>query len=574
MSIRPTLHLNTGIRGIYLAKTALCLKNSTMNTQKPAAAAAPAPPVADISDLRAQREHKRALYIERGGENYPNSFKPTVSTAELAAKYADAEIHTQAALHDNPTGTYAIAGRLMLFRSFGKLIFARIQDASGQMQITVSMDFSGPVVFNLFNDVTDIGDILGVTGIMSRTNKGELSLHVQSFVLLSKGLQPLPDKYHGMADVEQRYRQRYLDLITSEETRATFIARSRAITAIRSFLNNDGYLEVETPILQHQAGGASARPFGTHHNALDIDLNLRIAPELFLKRLLVGGFERVYELSRNFRNEGISIKHNPEFTMLEFYRAYATREDMMETMEHMLRHTVKTVLNGATAIPYADETIDFAPDFKRHTMREAILEYTSITEADMVSLDKLHKAAAEQGIVLKEQDGKSINNFNSDNSPNMNSGLSYGELFQLCFEELVEPQLIQPTYIMDHPYETSPLTRLYPDAEQPEWARKIPGLKLTQRAELYIAGREHGEFYSELNDPADQRARFMAQIEKANKGSDEAMPFDHDFLNALETGMPPAGGVGLGIDRLAMLLANQPSIRDVILFPLLRPKAE
>ena len=526
-----------------------------MNTQSPA----PTAPIADISDLRAQREHKLTEYLARGGKSYPNSFKPTATTAETAAKYADAILYSQQALNDTPTESISLAGRLMLLRSFGKLIFARIQDASGQLQITVSIDFSGPEVFSLFNDCTDIGDILGVTGTMSRTNKGELSLHVQSFEILAKGLQPLPDKWHGMADVEARYRQRYLDLITSPDVRTTFITRSRAITAIRSFLNESGYLEVETPVLQHQAGGASARPFSTHHNALDIPLNLRIAPELFLKRLMVGGFERVYELSRNFRNEGISIKHNPEFTMLEFYRAYATREDMMDTMEAMLRFTVKEVCHGATAIPYTmgEEThnIDFAPAFARHTMREAILKYTSITEADMVSLDTLIAAAKANHVEVPK-------------AP------VYGELFQLCFEELVEKQLIQPTYIMDHPYETSPLTRLYPDDKQPEWARKIPGLKLTQRAELYIVGREHGEFYSELNDPADQRARFMAQIEKAKKGSDEAMPFDHDFLNALETGMPPAGGVGLGIDRLAMLLSNQPSIRDVILFPLLRPKSE
>lgn len=521
-----------------------------MNTQ------APTP---DVSDLRAQRENKLAQYVERGGKAYPNDFKPTASTADIAAQYGNAEVFTQQALHDSPTPVYNLAGRVMLFRSFGKLIFARVQDNSGQLQVSVSIDASGPDVFNLFNDTIDIGDIIGVTGPVNRTNKGELTIQVQSFVLLSKGLQPLPDKYHGMSDVEARYRQRYLDLITNPETRATFIARSKAVSAIREFLNKDGYLEVETPVLQHQAGGASARPFATHHNALDIGLNLRIAPELFLKRLLVGGFERVYELSRNFRNEGISIKHNPEFTMLEFYRAYATREDMMDTMEDMLRYTVKAVTGGATSVPYTmgedTHTIDFAPAFARLTMRAAILKYTTITEADMVNLDTLIAAAKKHGVEIPK-------------TP------VYGELFQLCFEELVEKQLIQPTYIMDHPYETSPLTRLYPEGEQPEWATKIPGLKLTQRAELYIVGREHGEFYSELNDPVDQRARFMAQLEKAKKGSDEAMPFDHDFLNALETGMPPAGGVGLGIDRVAMLLANQPSIRDVILFPLLRPKAE
>lgn len=518
------------------------LKTSHMNTQTPAA------PSAEISDLRAQREAKYAEYLRRGGPAYPNDFKPTATTAGLSAEFADPERYSQQALHDTPTGIFALAGRIMLFRSFGKLIFARIQDSSGQLQVSVSIDASGAEVFGLFNDCLDIGDLIGVTGPLMRTNKGELTLQVQTFTLLSKGLQPLPDKYHGMADVEARYRQRYLDLITSEETRKTFLIRSRAITAIRGFLDNLGFLEVETPVLQHQAGGASARPFSTHHNALDIPLNLRIAPELFLKRLLVGGLEKVYELSRNFRNEGISIKHNPEFTMLEFYQAYATREDMMATMEAMLRHTVQTVCSSLQ-LPYGEEgthqeVIDFAKPFTRLTMREALLTIGDLDEADLENIDTLQK-------------------FASENDIHFDKGITYGELFQLCFEELVEKQLIQPTYIMDYPIETSPLVRQIPG--RPGW---------TQRAELYIAGREHGEFYSELNDPIDQRARFEAQAEKARKGNAEAMPFDHDFLNALETGMPPAGGVGLGIDRLAMLLANQPSIRDVILFPLLRPKAE
>ncbi len=506
--------------------------------------AAPQNSPESISDLRAQREFKFAEYLKRGGTSYPNDFKPTATAAELSTLYADTTLYSQQALIDTPTPTYSLAGRLMLLRSFGKLIFARIQDASGQFQITVSLDASGPEVFALFNDCTDIGDILGVTGHISRTNKGELSLHVESFAILTKGLQPLPDKYHGIADIEARYRQRYLDLIMNPDVRATFTARSRAITAIRGFLDSHGYLEVETPVLQHQAGGASARPFSTHHNALDIPLNLRIAPELFLKRLLVGGFERVYELSRNFRNEGISIKHNPEFTMLEFYCAYGTREDAMTFMEDMLRHTVQTVC-GTTKITYAEGEIDFAPAFTRMTMRDALLTKAGFTEADLEHVDSLATAAKAKGV------------------PVPTPMVPYGELFQLCFEELVEKQLIQPTYIMDYPIETSPLVRQIPG--RPGW---------TQRAELYIAGREHGEFYSELNDPIDQRSRFMAQIEKAKAGNAEAMPFDHDFLHALETGMPPAFGVGLGIDRLAMLLTNQPSIRDVLLFPLLRPKAD
>ncbi|PZP38803.1 MAG: lysine--tRNA ligase [Pseudomonas fluorescens] len=513
--------------------------NTALKTPAEATSGAP-----EISDLRAQREFKLSEYLRRGGESYPNGFKPNATTAQLSVQYADAQTHSQQALHDNPTPVFKLAGRLMLFRTFGKLIFARIQDAAGQLQVSVSIDASGAEVFGLFNDCLDIGDIIGVEGPLSRTNKGELTLQVQKFELLTKGLLPLPDKYHGMADVEQRYRQRYLDLITSPEVRHTFVTRSRAITAIRRFLDDNGFLEVETPVLQHQAGGASARPFSTHHNALDIPLNLRIAPELFLKRMLVGGFERVYELSRNFRNEGISIKHNPEFTMLEFYCAYGTREDAMSMMEDMLRHTVQAV-SGNHAVPYGEHVIDFAPAFQRYTMRDALKTFAGFTDADLEHVDSLEAAAKAKGV------------------PTPSPVPSYGELFQLCFEELVEKQLIQPTYIMDYPIETSPLVRQIPG--RPGW---------TQRAELYIAGREHGEFYSELNDPIDQRSRFERQVEQAKKGNAEAMPFDHDFLQALETGMPPAFGVGLGIDRLAMLLSNAPSIRDVILFPLLRPKAE
>ncbi len=502
------------------------------------------PNAPEISDLRAQREFKLNEYVRRGGEAYPNGFSPNATTVQLAETYADAQTYSQQALLDTPTPVFKLAGRVMLLRAFGKLIFARVQDGAGQLQISLSVDASSAEVFGLFNDCIDMGDIIGVEGPISRTNKGELTLSVQKFTLLTKGLQPLPDKYHGMADVEARYRQRYLDLITSPETRHVFEVRSRAISAIRRFLDDRGFLEVETPVLQVQAGGASARPFKTHHNALDLELNMRIAPELFLKRLLVGGFERVYELSRNFRNEGISVKHNPEFTMLEFYSAYGTREDAMQLMEEMLRHTVQKVC-GSHAIPYGDHVIDFAPEFTKMTMRDALLNLAGFTEADLAHVDELATAAKAKGVDVPKP------------LP------SYGELFQLCFEELVEKQLIQPTYIMDYPIETSPLVR------------QIPGrLGWTQRAELYIAGREHGEFYSELNDPIDQRSRFERQVEQAKKGNAEAMPFDHDFLNALEVGMPPALGVGLGIDRLAMLLTNQPSIRDVLLFPLMKPKAE
>ena len=518
---------------------------AAMSTKTPQSPTPPSSPAPEATDLVAQRRAKLDAYVERGGSRYPNNFQPTSTTTQLAATYAQ---HDQATLEATPSPEFKLAGRLMTIRAFGKLIFATLQDGHGRLQIALSLDHSGAEVFGLFNDCVDMGDIVGVEGVMSRTNKGELTLRVHKFTLLSKAMQPMPDKWHGLADVEQRYRQRYVDLMVSPEVRTTFLTRSKTVSAIRRFLDEEGFLEVETPVLQHQAGGALARPFKTHHNALDMPLNMRIAPELFLKRLLVGGFEKVYELSRNFRNEGISTKHNPEFTMLEWYVAFGTRESMTDLMEAMLRHVVTTVCGGH-AIPYGEHTVDFAPRFARYTMREALQKFANFTEADLEHIDGLRKALVrEGGTPLPKDDEK--------------NQISYGEAFQYCFEELVEHQLIQPTFISDHPIETSPLTRQHPD--RPGW---------TQRAELYIVGREHGEFYSELNDPDDQRARFVRQLEQAKKGNAEAMPFDHDFLHALELGMPPAGGIGLGIDRLAMLLANQPSIRDVILFPLLRPEA-
>lgn len=494
---------------------------------------------APVDDLLAQRRIKFEMYLERGGTSYPNDFVPSAHSAALAGTYREL---SQADLLATPTETYALAGRLMALRVFGKLIFAQIQDGEGCIQISISVDHAGPEVFALFNDCLDIGDMIGVRGRMSRTNKGELTLQVQDFVLLTKGLQPLPDKWHGLENVEQRYRQRYVDVIVNPEVRRTFVMRSHMVSAIRRFLDDEGFLEVETPILQVQAGGALARPFHTHHNALDLPLNLRIAPELFLKRLLVGGFERVYELSRNFRNEGISTKHNPEFTMLEWYCAFGTRETAMDLMERMLKHVVNRVCD-AMRLQYGEHVIDFEKPFTRMTMHDALLTLGGLLEDDLVDKAKLMEAAKRLGVAVPA------------------TMTSYGEVFQLCFEELVEKRLIQPTYILDYPIETSPLVRQF--SNRPGW---------TQRAELYIAGREHGEFYSELNDPVDQRARFVRQQEQARAGNDEAMPFDEDFLHALEVGMPPAHGIGLGIDRLAMLLTNQPSIRDVILFPLLRPK--
>lgn len=506
---------------------------------KPAAAPAPV----DANELLAQRRAKLDKLRASQPTAYPNDFKPTATAAQLAKIYAE---HTQEQLTATPSPEYAFAGRLTGFRSFGKLAFLKVQDQTGILQVGMSVNDMSPEMFKEIESLLDVGDIIGVVGHMGRTNKGELTLHAKQLRVLVKSLQPLPDKWHGLSDVEQRYRQRYVDLITSPDVKQVFTQRSKIISAIRRFLDAKGFLEVETPILQHQAGGALARPFKTHHNVLDASLNLRIAPELFLKRLLVGGFERVYELSRNFRNEGVSTKHNPEFTMLEWYMAYATREDVMDLMEDLLRSVTNEVL-GTLQVQNGDNIIDLAPPFTRLTMKDALLQRAGFTEADLKDQASLESAATAKGLKVPHTPQKQ---------------LSYGEVFQLCFETFVEPQLIQPTFILDYPIETSPLTRQHPD--RPGW---------TQRAELYIAGRETGEFYSELNDADDQRARFTRQIEQAKKGDAEAMPFDEDFLNALEIGMPPAGGIGLGIDRLVMLLTNQASIRDVLLFPLLKAKA-
>lgn len=499
---------------------------------------APAPtPSAD--DLLAQRRAK--LDTLRAGQPtaYPNDFVPTRTTQELTHAYANA---SKDDLETSPTEVFHLAGRVMAYRSFGKLAFLKLQDQHGTLQVSLSVNGLGADRFKELENVLDVGDILGVSGRMMRTNKGELTLAADDARVLVKALHPLPDKWHGLEDVEQRYRQRYVDLMVNPDVRQVFVARSKIVSAIRRFLDGKGFLEVETPILQHQAGGTIARPFDTHHNALDCPLKLRIAPELFLKRLLVGGFEKVYELSRNFRNEGVSTKHNPEFTMLEWYVAYGTRESMMDLMEDMLR-TVAGDAMGSPRFAFGDTEIDLSQPFRRLTMREALLSMAGLTEDDLVDKAALQAAAARIG--TKTDDA-----------------MTYGEIFQTLFEDKVEPQLIQPTFIMDYPIETSPLTREYPD--RPGW---------TQRAELYIGARECGEFYSELNDADDQRRRLEAQRAKAQKGDAEAMPFDDDFLHALELGMPPAGGIGLGIDRLVMTLTNQPSIRDVLLFPLLKPKA-
>jgi len=434
-----------------------------------------------------------------------------------------------------------IAGRLMAKRGHGKASFGNIQDSSGQVQIYVRMNDVGEETYRLFQKL-DIGDIIGVKGTVFKTRKGEITVSSRELTLLTKSLRPLPEKWHGLKDIELRYRQRYLDLIVNPEAKNVFITRSRIVSTIRSFMEEHGFLEVETPMMHPVAGGAAARPFVTHHNALDIDLFLRIAPELYLKRLLVGGLDKVFEINRNFRNEGISTKHNPEFTMLEAYQAYADYEDMMDLTEKLIVHVTQTVLNNSV-ITYEGREINFAPPWPRVPMLKAIKDYTGIDFTSRPSAAEAYRIACEE---LKLE---------------LEPGISWGEIVNEVFEQLVEPELIQPTFIVDYPVEISPLAK-----------RKEDNPALTYRFELFICGREIANAFSELNDPIDQRERFMEQVKKRAAGDEEAHMMDEDFITALEYGMPPAGGLGIGIDRLVMILTNSSSIRDVILFPLLKPR--
>ncbi|MDI6710644.1 MAG: lysine--tRNA ligase [Bacillota bacterium] len=433
-----------------------------------------------------------------------------------------------------------LAGRLIARRGHGKATFADLQDSSGRIQIYVRLDDVGEDLYGLFKTL-DIGDIIGLEGRVFKTRAGEVSVAVSRFELLSKSLRPLPEKWHGLKDVELRYRRRYLDLIVNPDTRQTFVTRSCILHEIRRFLNARGFLEVETPMMQPLAGGATARPFKTYHNALDMPLYLRIAPELYLKRLLVGGFEKVYEINRNFRNEGISTRHNPEFTMLELYQAYADYHDMMELTEELIIHAAETVL-GTTVFPYGEAEINLARPWARVTMLEALRQHTGI---DFASLSGQEAVDAVRRLELEIEDLPG----------------NWGEAVNTAFEELVQPRLIQPTFVYDYPLEISPLAK-----------KKEDDPRLTYRFELFIYGREVANAFSELNDPLDQKERFLAQLAKRERGDEEAHVYDEDFVTALEYGMPPAGGLGIGLDRLVMFLTNSPSIRDVILFPLLRPR--
>ena len=495
----------------------------------------------DENQLIAERRDKlsamRARQAQGGPVAFPNDFKP--------AHHADA-LHTA---HGGKTAetlaeekhAVRIAGRMVLKRVMGKASFATLQDSTGRMQVYVKGEEIGVDVYDDFKH-WDLGDIVGAEGHVFKTKTGELSVHVTSIRMLTKSLRPLPDKFHGIHDQEIKYRQRYIDLITDDTSRQRFMARSKAVSSIREFMVQHSFLEVETPMLHPIPGGANARPFATHHNALDQEMFLRIAPELYLKRLLVGGFERVFEINRNFRNEGISVRHNPEFTMMEFYAAYWNYQDLMQFTESLIRDAAQKAV-GTLLLTYDGKPVDLSKPFARLTIREAIQKHT---EAAAHVDDAAWLTNALKKLGFTEEKHKL-------------STRSLAGLQVLYFEETVEDKLWEPTFICEHPVEISPLARA--SDSHPE---------VTERFELYITGREFGNGFSELNDAEDQAARFHAQVNAKDGGDDEAMFYDHDFVRALEYGMPPAGGCGIGIDRLMMLLTDSPSIRDVILFPALR----
>ncbi len=491
---------------------------------------------ADDNQLIAERREKLAA-IRAQGVAFPNDFKPRHHAADLQHRHGavpNEELEPQAV-------QVAVAGRMMLKRVMGKACFATLQDGSGRIQLYVTLDGVGAEVLDAFKH-WDLGDILGCVGTLFRTKSGELSVRATEVRLLTKSLRPLPDKFHGMTDQEQKYRQRYVDLITDDAARARFVARSKAVSSIRSFMVEHGFLEVETPMLHPIPGGANAKPFVTHHNALDQEMFLRIAPELYLKRLLVGGFERVFEINRNFRNEGISVRHNPEFTMMEFYAAYWTHHELMDFTEAVLRHAARAA-TGSAAISYAGRPVELDKPFARLSVRDSLVAHAGLTAAEADDAAVIHarlKALGEEPPAHWKL-------------PELQFGL---------FEAAVEDKLWQPTFIIDYPVEVSPLARAS-DANP----------AITERFELFITGREYANGFSELNDAEDQAARFQAQAANKDAGDEEAMYYDADFIRALEYGMPPAGGCGIGIDRLIMLLTDSPSIRDVILFPALRREA-
>ncbi|HDR7828420.1 lysine--tRNA ligase [Bacillus cereus group sp. Bce018] len=492
----------------------------------------------ELNDQLLVRREKLHNLREQGIDPFGKRFERTNATNDLLSLYGE---FSKEELEGKEISV-SIAGRIMTKRGKGKAGFAHIQDLHGQVQIYVRKDAVGDEEYELFK-TADLGDLVGIEGKVFKTNVGELSVKATGFTLLTKSLRPLPDKYHGLKDVEQRYRQRYLDLITSMESRETFVTRSKIIREMRRYLDDNGYLEVETPMMHAIAGGASARPFITHHNALDMELYMRIAIELHLKRLIVGGLEKVYEIGRVFRNEGVSTRHNPEFTMIELYEAYADYKDIMKLTENMVAHIAKQVL-GTTTIQYGDYEINLEPEWTRLHMVDAIKEHSGADFWNPMSVEEARELAKEHNVEIKDT-------------------MEVGHIINEFFEQKVEDKLIQPTFIYGHPVEISPLAKK--NDEDP---------RFTDRFELFIVAREHANAFTELNDPIDQKERFEAQLKEREQGNDEAHMMDDDYIEALEYGMPPTGGLGIGIDRLVMLLTNAPSIRDVLLFPAMRHKQD
>jgi lysyl-tRNA synthetase class 2 len=498
-----------------------------------------------LSEEEKTRREKLAMYRAKGMNPYRNGLSPKFSVEEIRAKWGE---KTREQLESEKISvTYA--GRIMAFRHFGKAAFVQLKDRTGVLQSYVAIQDLGEEKFSIFKTF-DVGDIVYVEGHLFRTKTNELSVHAARLELLTKALRPLPEKFHGLTDVEQKYRMRYVDLIMNDDVRNVFLMRSKVVQYIREYLSKRGFFEVETPMMHPIAGGAAARPFKTHHNALDMELFLRIAPELYLKRLLVGGMEKVFEINRNFRNEGLSIRHNPEFTMLEFYWAYATYEDLMDLTEELLEGMAKSI-HGSTEFTYQGEQISFARPWKRLTVKEAIRAYSGLdksflTDEALNNVETLKKALVAAG----------------DGPSNWKKTWGVGSFLTHLFETTAEKKLVQPHFITQYPAEVSFLARR--NEKDPE---------ITDRFELYVYGREIANAFSELNDPIDQRERFEAQSKNKAAGDDEASEVDEDFLRALEYGMPPAAGQGIGIDRLVMLMTDQASIRDVILFPHMRPEA-
>ena len=489
----------------------------------------------EMSELLKLRREKLDEFAKEGINPFPNDFKVTHNSQEIRERFSKMEANDLEKVEEE----FSLAGRVMAIRNFGKAAFFHIQDRKGKIQAYIQKNVVGDNYFKIFKEL-DIGDFLGIRGGIFLTRTQELTIKVNEIRLLTKSLRPLPEKWHGLSNIETRYRQRYLDILVNPEAKEIFYRRTKIIQTIRTFFQDREFMEVETPMMQSIPGGAAALPFKTHHNTFNLDLYMRISPELYLKRLLVGGFERVFEINRNFRNEGISTQHNPEFTMLEFYQAYATYEDLMDLTEEIICHTAQQIL-GSLKAPYGDKEIDFTPPWQRLSMKQAIINYGKLEPQMLEKKELAFKKAEAIGLSPSPQDG-------------------LGKIVNDLFDEMAQPHLIRPTFITSYPTETSPLAR-----------RSDTNPEEVDRFELFINGQEIANAFSELNDPIDQKERFLKQL-SSNESTEDAGKLDEDFIQALEYGMPPAAGEGIGIDRLVMLLTNSPSIRDVILFPLLKPE--